>query len=294
VVSGQIVSNMEEHEYHAHEAMSHSWLRVLLDCPARYRFQRDAPPTPSTDAQEFGSLVHTLVLGTDEPYIRVDAPDWRGKDAQAIRKEARANGQVALLASAFDKAAAMAEAVLANAQARALLETEGGVEESMFWDRPHADGLVKMRGRVDKVSMGATGSTLVDVKSTVSVDPRKFTNSVLAYDYDLQDAVYRDGWEAITGFPADFAFVVVEKEPPFLTAVYRLDDDLLRFGWEKYVRGLDTFVDCTASDVWPSYPDQTLRAPVWVRRAVEAMETEQVADETWDRGGYDLDGAWGE
>jgi hypothetical protein len=292
MTDNKIVSNMPEAEYHAMEALSHSWLRVLLDCPARYRYERDAGPRASSDAQEFGSLVHTLVLGTDEPYIRVDAPDWRTKDAQAIRKEARESGQVALLASAFDKAQMMAESVLANPQARALLEADGGTEESIFWDREHEDGLVKMRARLDKVAMTPQGATLVDFKTTVSADPRRFGQSVTAYGYAMQNVVYLDGWETIAEYPADFQFIVVEKEAPFLTAVYTLDDAFLGWGASEYHRGLDIFVACSAEDRWPSYPGGTLAAPAWVRRAV-AEETERVADETWDRGGYDLDGAWG-
>lgn len=288
-MAGQIVSNMEEREYHAHEAMSHSWLRVLLDCPARYRWERDQGPRPSSDAQEFGSLVHTLVLGTDEPYIRVEANDWRGKDAQVIRKEARANGQVALLASAFDKAQMMAESVLANPQARALLEADGGTEESIFWDREHEDGLVKMRARLDKVAMTPQGATLVDFKTTVSADPRRFGQSVTAYGYAMQNVVYLDGWETIAQYPADFQFIVVEKEPPFLTAVYTLDEAFLGWGAAEYHRGLDIFVACSAEDRWPSYPSGSLRAPAWVRRALERDAAAVEAE-----GGYDLDGAWGE
>jgi PDDEXK-like domain of unknown function (DUF3799) len=233
--------------------------------------------------------VHSLVLGTDEPYIRVDASDWRTKAAQEVKAQARANGQVALLASAFDKAAAMAESVLANVEARALLEADGGTEESIFWDRAHGDGLVKMRARLDKVAMTPQGATLVDVKTTVSADPRRFAQSVTAYGYAMQNVVYLDGWETIAEYPADFKFVVVEKEPPFLTAVYTLDRDFLAWGASEYHRGLDTFVACSAADVWPSYPDATLRAPAWVRRALEAEATEALAE-----GGYDLDGAWGE
>jgi hypothetical protein len=289
MTDNKIVSNMPEAEYHAMEALSHSWLRVLLDCPARYRWERDQGPRASSDAQEFGSLVHSMVLGTDEPYIRVDAPDWRTKDAQAIRKEARESGQVALLASAFDKAQAMAEAVLANAAARSLLEAEGGTEESLFWDREHGDGIVRMRARVDKVSMLRDGVTLVDVKSTVSADPRRFAQSVTAYGYAMQNVVYLDGWESIAEFPADFQFIVVEKEPPFLVAVYDLDREFLAWGASEYQRGLDTFVACSAAQVWPSYPDATLRAPAWVRRALEADAAAVEAE-----GGYDLDGAWGQ
>ena len=53
-------------EYHADPvkggSLSSSGARKILECPARFRWERDHPPVP-TDAFNFGHAAHKLVLG---------------------------------------------------------------------------------------------------------------------------------------------------------------------------------------------------------------------------------------
>jgi exodeoxyribonuclease VIII len=70
----------------------------------------------------------------------------------------------------------------------------------------------------------------------------------------------------------------VEPEPPFLTAVYRLDDDLAAYGRERYDTALDVYVRCLDSGVWPGYGEAegvtTLEAPGWIA-------TTRAIDDIW-------------
>ena len=61
-----------EREYHADPAFSQSQAKVLLDSPAKYRWQRDNPPAPR-DHFDFGHAVHAKVLGIGLDFWRIDA-----------------------------------------------------------------------------------------------------------------------------------------------------------------------------------------------------------------------------
>lgn len=264
-----IHDGIPEPQYHADPALSQSQLKVLLDCPARFAWARTQPPKTS-DAFDIGTAVHAKVLGVGAPTVVVDAADWRTNAAKAARDEARAAGLVPLLRADAARVDAMAEAVLAHEGARVVLETEGAVEQSMWWTR-EVDGMsVPMRGRVDKATAYADGwPVLVDLKTSASASPRRFASSVWDFGYHIQRAAYVDGWTRLTqsadGIVPDFLIVVVEKDPPHLPAVYQLDDIATQRGEERYAAALSLFVDCTREDHWPGYADDivTLPSPRW-------------------------------
>jgi hypothetical protein len=273
-----IHEDMDEAAYHADPALSQSQIKTLLDCPARFAHEQ-ANPRQVGDAADLGTVVHTLLLGGPDLPIVVDAADWKTKAAREARNAARASGQVAILASAWDAAQTMAGAVWDHPAAADLLRRATMREVSMRWD---SDG-VEMRGRIDAVSTWHDGSAtvLVDVKSARSAAPRMFARSVLDYGYHIQQAAYTDGWSSLTMDVPDFAFIVVENTAPHLVAVYTLDDVLAEYGWQEYRRGLRVFQECVASGEWPSYPDGKIEAPGWVRRLVEGDEGEGYDPEVW-------------
>jgi hypothetical protein len=256
---------MPDEEYRAAPGLSQSALKALLDCPARFKHEQ-SNPRPSSPEAEFGTLVHSLLLDEHPRIEVVDAPDWRTKTAQESRRAIRADGGIPVLASGMDRAEACARSVMGHPLAGSLLAAEGGTEESLFWT--HGSGLA-MKGRVDKVAAGPR-TTLVDVKTARSADPRQFANSVLSWGYHIQQAVYLDGWRAATGDDAAFVFVVVETEPPYLTAVYSLDEALSAHGVERYGAAVALYAECEASGEWPGYGSATeaveIAAPGWLRQ----------------------------
>lgn len=274
-----IFDGIAEDTYHAHRALSQSTLKTLLDCPARFRYEQEHPKQVG-EAADLGTAVHGLVLGGGYEVTVVQATDWRTKAAQEARKEAAAHGRVALLASAYDTALTMAEAVLANPVARMLLEAEGGSEQSLFWNKAYAGQVVPLRGRLDKAAALSTGTILADLKTARSASPRFFAGQALNYGYHIQQAVYRDGWEVLTGERPEFRFIVVESAPPHLTTVYSLDDVLTVHGEREYERALGLFLECQSTGIWPGYPGGVLEAPGWLRHQVR-NEDEVVGGDPW-------------
>jgi hypothetical protein len=257
---------IDEASYHAHPAFSQSQAKVLLDSPAKYRWQLDNPPPPR-DVFDFGHAVHAKVLGVGLDFLTIDADDWRLKATRDMRDEGRAAGLVPMLAKDLERADRMAEAVLAHPDARAAFEAEGDVELSMWWQDP--DSGVEARGRIDKAAATGGGVSLVDLKTTVDGSPRAFTSSAAKYGYRLQGGAYTDGWQILTGeAPTGFLFVTVEKEPPHLVGTYALSPLDIEQGRDKWRLACARLADYRARNEWPAYADEPdpfayLDLPAW-------------------------------
>jgi hypothetical protein len=261
--------NIDEDAYFDLPDLSQSGMKALLDCPARFDYQR-RNRTVSTDAQELGSTVHSILLGSGAPMTIIDAPDWRTKAAREARDEVRASGGIAMLEKDYQRAEAVASAALENPEIARLLGGEGQSELTMRWVKDVDGSPVPIRGRIDRLNASPGGNTIVDVKAMRSANPDQFARAVFNYGYALQQAVYSDGWELLTGDRADFVFVVIETEAPYLSAVYRLDEVAVDYGRQQMERALRLYVECTAVDAWPGYPGGVLESPAWVRRTMDA------------------------
>ena len=66
-----------------------------------------------------------------------------------------------------------------------------------------------------------------------------------------------DGWSRITGEVPDFVFVIVEKDPPHIVTVGRLDDDSAAEGEALYADALAKYVECVSTGAWPGYVDDS-------------------------------------
>jgi exodeoxyribonuclease VIII len=106
---------------------------------------------------------------------------------------------------------------------------------------------------------------VADLKTTEDASPAAFARSVATYRYHVQAAFYLDGLRACDAQIDAFAFVAVEKTPPYLVAVYSADEICLARGREEYRADLLTFAECLRTDCWPGYPPfvQPLSLPAW-------------------------------
>jgi hypothetical protein len=268
-----LYAGFPEAEYHAHPALSQSQAKVLLDCPARYRWQLDNPREDTT-AFDVGTAAHSKVLGVGSEVVVI--PDEHlsvdGKASTKAAKEfiaaARADGRTPILRVQADAVDAMAEAVLAHRTARAILEREGDSELSAWWvDGADNGAEVQCRARFDRITTTLSDlPALVDLKTTGrSAAPDAFTKAVVDYGYDLQATWYAHGFEAITGQPATFTFIVVEKDAPHLVAVHTLDEVFQERGERLRRNAIDTYAACVAADTWPAHGDEIhiLTPPRW-------------------------------
>lgn len=140
-----------------------------------------------------------------------------------------------------------------------------------------------------------------DLKTTEDASPEGFAKSIANWRYDVQHAYYIDGtrlaleqgkcnppqegkaelsvyWtDPVTGvlcrcrpdfwrgYPKHFAFIAVEKKPPYAVGVYVLDSEGVEIGRAQYQHDLRVYAECVRSGEWPGYGDkiQTISIPGW-------------------------------
>lgn len=266
---------MPEATYHARPELSSTEARLLLESPAKYRWKKDNPPliVPSKKF-DIGSAIHAKTLGTG--YEAVVIPDdmlatngaISTNAAKEFVEQARAEGKIPLKESEFQPIADAAEAVLAHRGARQLFTQKGTAEVSVFATDPTTG--IPTRARFDFLpdtfSLGAPSRVAVDLKSCVDASPDGFTKSIANYNYDVQHAWYLDTLRWETGETAEMVFVAVEKEPPYLVAVYQLPTMWVEMGAKKAKVARVRYAECLESGVWPGYSEDPLllSPPNWL------------------------------
>ena len=248
-------------DYHADPAISASHLHAVAASPYHYwsRFLApDRPPSVQTAAMKLGSLTHCAVLEPDQLASRYGiAPDRRTNAGKAAVAEMEAAGIEAVTAPEMEQAMAMAASVRSHQAAAALLR-DGKAEQS-FWFDDIATGL-RCKCRPDWY----TGSTIVDLKTTVDASPKGFAKSVAQWRYHVQQSHYLAGT-----FAERFVFIAVEKFYPYAVGVYELDADAVQLGDYERRNNLQTIADCRAISEWPGYGNtvQLLSLPKWALNA---------------------------
>ncbi|KZM70779.1 PD-(D/E)XK nuclease-like domain-containing protein [Nocardia terpenica] len=264
---------MPEWVYHGGDprtSLSSSGARDLLEVvPSQWIYDREHPNREPSEALEFGTAVHTLALSVGAAVVEVTAGDWRTKDAQRQRAEARAAGQVPLLTRQYRAARTMADNLRLHPRLARALE-RGTPEMSGYW----LDGEtgVLRRFRTDCLYTAPSGAVLgIDVKTADTADPAKFLKSVLAFGYDMQNDWYADGLDHLLGAWPAFVFAVVAKKPPHLVSVVELTPEWLDRGRRRNRAALDLFARCRAADHWPGYGADIhqLDMPAWLHKQEE-------------------------
>lgn len=249
-----LITTLSNAEYHAHPAMSNSRLKRFLDCP---RTMND--PVEETDAMEWGTLVHTLLLEPDQFNARVvvkpaDAP----KKPTSVQRNAKKPSQDTLDAIAWwdnftastaglrvisaetrANLEALKERIEADPIAAPLLAELGMVEASFFWHDAETD--IPLRCRPDA---WRPDNIMLDVKTCANCDSHKFGTAALELGYDRQAAMYCDGVERTTGKRPDaFIFIAIEgrERGKLYVQCHSVEADVLEAGRKRYREALHAY-----------------------------------------------------
>jgi exodeoxyribonuclease VIII len=237
-------------EYRAFPAFNQSAAKHMLTSPAHYQAYINTPQE-ETKALRFGTFVHSAVL---EPHTLNDlyatAPDCdrRTKEGKAAWAEfATANAGKTILDY---EESALGHLVASSARfALKRLGVEFDATEVMY----HVDyNGVPLKAAID----GVAGDYLWDIKTTDDASPSGMLKAIRNYRYNLQAYWYRLVYELATGKrPLGFRFLFIEKEPPFACAVCEVGPELMSWAIADFEKAVTLYKECTASGVWPSYPD---------------------------------------
>lgn len=249
---------MPEAEYHARPELSSHDARDLLASPAVFRWNKDSGTRVEKPEFDLGTAIHSLVLGTGAQPVAypVELLASNGAVSTTAAKEwaeeQREAGRIPVKAAVLDTINAASESVLANPDARMLLEVPGHAEATLVTTDPVTG--VDVRCRFDFLPDGPE-RLIVDLKTDRDVSPEAFAGTVDRLGYHIQRSFYLDalgfelGEEA--GRHADFRFVAVETEPPYRTAVYSLDLDFCDMGDVETRRARELYAACVATNDWP-------------------------------------------
>lgn len=277
--SGELVGlfNVPMDLYHAGPGISSSGLKEILKSPAHYQAYKAAPQT-DTAALRFGRLVHsrllepelfkaTVIVRSERPQ-EPERPDhlaavtrrskegkaaldeweasWRPAHQAAVAAwEKEAEGKEAISPAEAETLEAMALAASRNKLASTIFG-KGDAEVSCYWVDDETGVLCK--ARADFMRDGV----IFDLKTCYDGSPKGFQGAVQKYDYHLSAAFYTDGFQTVTPVK-NFAWVAVEKAPPYCFAFYAADQETLARGRADYRRALVTFAECERSGNWPGY-----------------------------------------
>jgi len=252
-------------QYHADPALGSTDLGHLLTRPSVFRAYRDGLVDQDKPCYAIGSALHSLVLEPDvfpQLFVPTDL-DGRSK---AFKDFVAGHADKTVIKQAdMDMVKAMAESVMRNGTASQLLVADKEVEMSYFW----TDDLtgVACKCRPDAALFDYEGRTVaIDLKTTVDASPRGMARSVANFGYHRQAAWYSHGIEVVTGCPVDlFAFIVVEKSPPYDCGVYYLSEEAIGIGWAECRKALALYRHCEATNDWPGLHDGLveLTLPEW-------------------------------
>lgn len=266
-----LIHDMDDATYHARPELSSTGVRRILDSPRRFQWEQ----ANRVEKREYdvGHYVHAKVLGVGMGVAVLDFDSRRTNAYKEAEAEAREQGLIPMLAKDVEPLDTMAEAVLAHAGARALLETPGAREVSAFATCP--DTAVACRARFDHLA----ADVAVDLKTTAGrASQVGFAREAAKHGYPIQEAHYADVHAWATGAADDeripMAFVVVEKAPPHLVAVHYFDEITRMVARDLAAKARVTYAECVATDTWPAYGDEPLitQVPGWWLDQADDME----------------------
>ena len=224
---------MTDPEYFSLDLPSASSTKILLSGTNAHLAWERSNPSEETDALALGALVHALVLApetVETAFIRVGRLDRRTKEGRAewetIHRRAALSGARVVTEDQVRAAQAMADSVLEHPPARTLLRNSGEREIVCIGDlggRPakaKIDALIEIPDPMDPITI------IADLKTCTSASPREFAASAARFGYYHQAAWY---CRLVSQHRRvdDFLFIAVEKDPPYLCAVYRVPASVL-------------------------------------------------------------------
>lgn len=263
-----VIPNIPIEAYHSGPGASKSQLDQFAKSPAHYLASLTTP-RKETPAMRIGSLFHGMVLEPERVKIAV-APvcDKRTKDGKATWEAfcIENAGAEIVTADEGEMLNGMVESVRKHPAASALLSGPGIAEGSCWWYDERSGELCRCRPdfyREDGI--------IVDLKTTEDASVDGFTRSVAKYNYQVQAAMYADGVELATGRPVKaFAFIAVEKQPPYAVQCFQLDFQATEAGRVTYQNLLLDLADCKINGNFPAYSNkvETISLPNWALKGV--------------------------
>lgn len=253
---------MKRDDYFDIDAVNWSTLKLLRESPMAYRYGL-THKREDTAALAMGRLVHSMVF-EPETFAREYAIWYGGRRAG---KEwdafcAEHAGKTIFKADEIDEATAMADAVRIHPLVAPYLDG-GQFETPITW----VDEVTGLPCKAKPDWIVPESRVLLDLKTTVSIEGRRFGNAAARYGYHCQLAHYANGIERALGWkPEQIKIVAVEKAAPYDVGVFNIVDADLYVGQAEVAELLDKLRAHKLADSWPGryVEEQALQLPAWL------------------------------
>jgi hypothetical protein len=243
---------MEDEDYRAAPGLNQSLLKNLLRTPAAYQQALNWDKfAKKSKALELGQLIHLMVLEGEEAFNKkaelAPKSDPRTKIYKEAKKKIEDEGKICVSHTDMDLIRGIAESAKKDHIVQKCLS--GGVAEiACFAEHPLG---ILLKGKLDYINE----DTIFDLKTTVSADEDEFNKSARKYRYDLQAAFYLDLANYAAGYEKfkHFAFLAVEKTPPYLFNYFSVTTLDISAARKDYVDLFRVYLRCEEDNEWPGY-----------------------------------------
>jgi len=221
-----------------------------------------------------GSAVHEMIL---EPHLfeknylvapKFDKRTKEGKESFAKFNE-MAQGKTILFEDEYAMVLEMAVNVKNNHTFMELLN-DSYYEVSCYTIDANTGLSIRLRPDI----LPKTKSTIVDIKSCMESSPKKFKSDVYSYGYSISAAFYLDFLKR-----ENYVFAAIEKQPPFQSSLYVLNDDMVEYGRQQYRMALDLIKWSIDNNYWCDYVEFEILKESYVLGSLNtALETIQQSE----------------
>jgi hypothetical protein len=255
-----IYSKLDIDLYHQLSGVSSSAISELLKAPKKYwyKYLSGEFVQQESKALTLGKALHEYVLEPEtfhDNFFCLPKIDRRTKDGKfmysTIMKEAGNKKPLSL--DEFDQVKGMAESLHEHPIFSKFIK-EAFIEHSLLMTDKETG--VRLKSRPDFY----TKDFIFDLKTTDNAQEFAYANKAYDFGYHRQAALSYDCLQELTGrsYDQEVHLFVVEKAPPYLVALYTLDDHHIEPGRKQYQTALVKYKDCLDSGVWPGYSPEAV------------------------------------
>ncbi len=174
----------------------------------------------------------------------LDKRTKKGKEDFSIIKSASMGKQI-IKSELYDQATNMARSIQDSPYF--YLFDKDCFEHSIYWE--HNEVLLKTRpDNYDKKS-----GIVVDLKTTLSVNPKDYLKSIYNFGSHSQSAMFIDGLKSIGIDVNNVCHLAIEKNPPYICELFVIGNKTIERGRKEYYHAVEIYKQCLYADVWPTY-----------------------------------------
>ena len=241
--------DMDNAYYHRSKGVSSSTLRRFRQSQL-HAMQEVVEPTT---AMQIGSAAHSLIVEGENAFNKevavISGSPYTNANKQ-LKRDYLDRGMLVITQDKRDMLFQMKDNLIE--EARKFLDVDQGeypgvfvkpYENALYWWEQ--DVLLKLRSDVIRYPVIQPYSdesiVVIDYKTTSDCSVSGFTRSIRRYQYDLQAAFYRRGYQKAGFKVEDFLFVAQETKHPYATKIFKMNDEDMDRGWEQLEKSLVDF-----------------------------------------------------